>query len=170
MRFSTSFEQRDFFSKNGQIEFEGLISLKECALLKKQTAGRDLWRKNAEIKKISLRPQLGEVATVLAQKKNIRIAYDQKIQDKVQFLNHSIRPIVGICVLLTGERESNVIFFKPESPPEELSHSFLIVYCEEKTQYLLEPKDPHTHLLKRLGYTFGETLRNDTHPLIWSLN
>lgn len=166
MRFSTSFEQRDFFSKNGYIEFEGLISLDDCALIKEQAAGRDVWRSSGLLKKISLSPQLAEIAAVLSHKKSLRIAYDQRIQGEFKFLNHSIKPVIGLFVLLENEKVGNVIFFNPKFPPEKLANSFVIVYCEPKTQYLYEPKDPHTHLLKKLGYTFGELLRNDTHPLI----
>lgn len=42
----------------------------------------------------------------------------------------------------------------------------LIVYSENRTQYVLREADPHTYALKRYGYTYGDVLREKYHPLV----
>jgi hypothetical protein len=44
----------------------------------------------------------------------------------------------------------------------------MIVYCTDKTVYVLEKRDPHTHALKKLGYGFGDRLEEKTHPIIFN--
>ena len=66
------------------------------------------------------------------------------------------------------------IFFTPDIPlsleylfetPNQ--HQLLIVYCEDKSLYRHEKSDPHTHALKKLGYVFGDRLKNTTHPVVY---
>jgi hypothetical protein len=40
----------------------------------------------------------------------------------------------------------------------------LFLYAEEDALYTLNPLDPHTHALKRMGYVFGDRLKETTHP------
>ena len=168
MRFATSFEHRDFFSKNGYIEFEGLITLDECALLLSKEPGRDLWRKDVLVKRISLRPQFGEIASVLSHKKTLRIGFDQLLDPKNPILlaDSCLKPTIGLLIILTGEKAGSGIFFNPESPMPAAEHAFLIIYSDTKTIYHLNKKDPHTHALKKLGYVFGDLVKSDTHPFI----
>jgi len=50
---------------------------------------------------------------------------------------------------------------------KETNQKFLLfVYAEEGVAYMLNPLDPHTHYLKRLGYVFGDRLKETTHPHI----
>lgn len=66
------------------------------------------------------------------------------------------------------------IFFSPDMPLS-LEHlmvmpgalQLLIVYTEDKTFYRLNNADPQTHLYKKMGYVFGDKLKNTTHPLIY---
>lgn len=169
MRFATSFEHRDFFSKNGYIEFADLIPLAECELLLSNPAGFDLWRENPLIKKISLRPQLAELASILLLKKTLRIGFDQRLnRDEIPELTNScLKPIICLFLILSGEKAGHGLFFKPENLPHLTAPVFLISYCDVKTFYLLNKRDPYTHAPKKLGYVFGDLLRNDTHPLIF---
>jgi hypothetical protein len=48
------------------------------------------------------------------------------------------------------------------------SSFFLIAYCTDRTVYVLEKRDPHTHALKKLGYGFGDLLEEKTHPIIFN--
>jgi len=65
------------------------------------------------------------------------------------------------------------VFFSPEFQIpwpkifqlENLS-ALLIVYTQEKSLYVLEPHDIHTHALKKLGYGFGDHLQDHTHPIV----
>lgn len=43
---------------------------------------------------------------------------------------------------------------------------YMIVFCQERAQYILEKNDPLTHALKKEGYAFGDSLKNDRHPLV----
>jgi hypothetical protein len=42
----------------------------------------------------------------------------------------------------------------------------LITYAEDRSNYVLRQGDPHTHVLKRLGYGFGDSLGQATHPIL----
>ena len=48
---------------------------------------------------------------------------------------------------------------------ENLS-ALLIVYTQEKSLYILEPQGIHTQALKKLGYGFGDHLKDHTHPIV----
>lgn len=105
MKFAVSQEHRSYFQKNHAIQFEDLISLrrlKEPLLAIEQTltnrlkikreqldqqtsqalymGGRDLWRSNEQIKRITFSSRLAEVAYDLVQSKPLRLAYDQFFQ------------------------------------------------------------------------------------------
>jgi hypothetical protein len=45
---------------------------------------------------------------------------------------------------------------------------FLIAYAGAHPIYILEKRDPCTHALKNLGYVFGDSLKTDTHPLLYA--
>lgn len=102
MRFATSSQHREFFTKHHYIEFDELIDKKDIESLKKHAdlvlakrlrlslealngktpqelwmAGRDVWRDDPLIKKTVLRTQLAEIAGSLVHKNALRIAYDQ---------------------------------------------------------------------------------------------
>lgn len=172
MRFTTSFEHRDFFSKNGYIEFEQLISLDECALLRSKTADLDLWRQDPLVKKISLRSQYGEIASELSHKKILRIGFDLLLDHSQTFplLESSIQPFMGVLIILSEEKMGSVLFFEPHYPLPKAEKAFLIVYCESKTLYQFKKNDPYTHHLKKLGYVFGDLIKSHTHPLITGKN
>ncbi len=42
----------------------------------------------------------------------------------------------------------------------------LIVYAEKTTLYIANEKDPNWHGLKRLGYVFGDRVRDSLHPVL----
>lgn len=102
MKFATSKEHRDFFLKNGWIEFEDLISNQQLTSMnqaidqvslerlkshsKKKpplTAenaflqGRDLWRSNPELHKVVTHIRFAEIAAELIGKKPLRLGCDQ---------------------------------------------------------------------------------------------
>jgi len=72
-------------------------------------------------------------------------------------------------------KQGSGIFFTPDIPLilSDLFNSpcqdfLLIVYTEKRALYRLEENDPHTHELKKLGYIYGEQLKNTTHPIIFT--
>lgn len=71
-------------------------------------------------------------------------------------------------------KPGHVIYFQPNIPINwknfyrHVGQSFyLIVYANNNAYYQLEPQDPHTHMLKRLGYVFNDKLNDRLHPIIF---
>lgn len=68
----------------------------------------------------------------------------------------------------------NVLLFQPNIPVN-WSYPFhslkrrylLIIYTFANAYYKLEPNDPHTHLLKRLGYVFNDKLSDKLNPIVF---
>jgi hypothetical protein len=102
MKVAIAKEHRDFFQKQGVIEFQDFLSLEQVeafnqainqALLSKINVspekwrhlsseqvfinGRDLWRSNEELRKLISQPRLAAIASELIQKKPLRLGYDQ---------------------------------------------------------------------------------------------
>jgi hypothetical protein len=70
--------------------------------------------------------------------------------------------------------EGNGLFIHPHKAIQfnELMQSpealyLLIAYVRDPAVYILNEKDPHMHFLKQLGYTFGDKLRDKTHPIVF---
>lgn len=71
-------------------------------------------------------------------------------------------------------KRGNVIYFKPDvlinwsalyaHPGQRF---FLVVYTSLYSLYFLQPEDPHTHSLKRLGYIFNDKLNDKLHPIVY---
>ena len=110
MKFATASEHRDFFQKQGAIEFEGLISSEQLKQLnkeinstlsahlkiapsdlKKQTSqtlfmnGRDLWRDQPNLKKIVWQKIFSEIAAELIEAKPLRLGFDQYFPSPSRF-------------------------------------------------------------------------------------
>lgn len=69
----------------------------------------------------------------------------------------------------------NAVFFAPDWPLplheifQNPGHTYLlIVYVKEKAVYLAERGDPHLHHFKKLGYSFGDRLKEPLHPIVYS--
>jgi len=70
-------------------------------------------------------------------------------------------------------RAGNAMFLAPNVPWHVQAHVtrsqqkfLLLAYAEDRSQYILEPRDAHTHTLKRLGYVFGDRLSEKWHPTL----
>jgi hypothetical protein len=68
----------------------------------------------------------------------------------------------------------NAVFFQPHIPVDlsQLKEHpdqryYLIVYTENQAQYYLQPQDPHTHVLKHLGYGFNDKLFDKLNPIVY---
>jgi hypothetical protein len=99
MRFKTAGVHREFFQKNGFIEFESLLSAQEASqlashadlLLQKRLsnqlefrsatelyrAGRDLWRDDATLRKKELSHTFAQLAADIFKKPILHLAFDQ---------------------------------------------------------------------------------------------
>ncbi|WP_068469058.1 hypothetical protein [Candidatus Protochlamydia phocaeensis] len=109
MKFAIAKEHKNFFQKQGMIEFEGFISSDQLALfnqaidqalesrmdipaerLRLQSSenlflqGRDLWRANESLRKLVCQPRLAEIASELIEKKPLRLGYDQLFPARYQ--------------------------------------------------------------------------------------
>lgn len=109
MRYTIDKQQREFFQKNGTIEFEGVFTLDQISALNKaidQTlavrcqvplekvpkctpeqmflAGRDLWRDNIDLRKFDTHERLTEIVSELVEQHPFRLGYDQL------FPNHTV--------------------------------------------------------------------------------
>ena len=60
--------------------------------------------------------------------------------------------------------QANIDF--SELSKREGQEFLLIVYAEKTTLYVANEKDPHWHGLKRLGYVFGDRVRDNLHPVL----
>lgn len=104
MKFATAKEHRDFFQRNGWIEFENFLStdeltqvnqavdqalaerlntppekLRQLSSDKLYLQSRDLWRVNTSLRKFAIQARFAEIASELIEKKPLRLGYDQLI-------------------------------------------------------------------------------------------
>jgi hypothetical protein len=151
--------------------------------------GRDVWRKYS---KLTCKRGLAEIAASLFHQKTVRLAYDQILKTTEQTgspLMHNLslqqascfQPILGGVIVrishdpspppMTPIKVGSGLFLHPDLPLPWTSFFqnpnqtlLLIVYAPEKTLYILNKDDPHTHELKREGYAFGDRIQN---PIIF---
>ncbi len=81
-------------------------------------------------------------------------------------------PAEGINVF--SATPGNAIFFLPHFPVNwsylqafPSQRFYLIVYTQAMAYYLLQPKDPHAHALKHLGYIFNDQLNDKLNPIVY---
>jgi hypothetical protein len=109
MKFATAKEHRNFFQKQGWIEFEGLLSSDQLALAnqaidqvlaerlnipserlqllpseKMYLQGRDIWRSNFVVQKLATQMRFAEIVAELIEKKPLRLGYDQFFPSRQQ--------------------------------------------------------------------------------------
>lgn len=159
--------------------------------------GYDLWRESDPVKKMSQKKSLLKVAADLFQKQELKIAFDQYIATqtptqapfaKATTLSEisCLKPLVGILLIQLKDQQEpvlnfplplkagNALFFSPDFPlPWPLLFAtsglsfYLIAFGEDGTLFRADTIDPHATVLKKLGYTFGDHLKNDLHPTIF---
>jgi hypothetical protein len=95
------------------------------------------------------------------------------LNEKEEFSSSEERGMEGIDIF--PRKAGNVIFFQP-TIPINWSHLckhvgqrfYLIIYTSVIAHYRLQPQDPHTHALKRLGYVFNDKLSDKLNPIIYT--
>lgn len=208
-------EHRHFFTKNHYIEFEDLIkdvdltyehidkvlSDRTKKIIETRTpkelfiAGRDLFRDDPIVKKISLSRSLAQIASLLFDTSPVRIAYDQSLRTttltRAPFAHpfslaqvSCFQPILcGVIIRLSHDpnppaflpqRVGSGVFFQPDfSLPwssffQAPCQSFLLIaYAPTQCRYVMTHDDLHVHSLKKLGFGFGDALKQDTHPILY---
>lgn len=159
--------------------------------------GFDLWRESIEIKKMVFGLTLSEIAAQLFQVPLLRIGFDQyyDISGQEHFCPFSLpqsiqevscaKPLLGALLLTLAPPSSPAsspfpgqcgsgVYFNPQKIidwktlfDQKGAHYIAIAYAAKTTLYHFEPKDPHTHSWKSLGYVFGDPLKDTTHPVIY---
>lgn len=206
---------REFFTKNHYIEFEDLIL--DCDVIQEHIdqvlaartkkiidtrtpkelfiAGRDIFRDDPLIRKITQDRILAQTASILFDISPVRIAYDQALRTTTLTGSPFTHPFslaqascfqslfCGAIIRLLPEphppaflpqKPGSVVFFRPDFPLPWTSafqtpcQSFLLIaYAPKRCQYVLNHDDPLTHSLKNLGYGFGDILKDETHPIVY---
>ena len=159
--------------------------------------GKNLWKDGVDIKKICAKKQLAETAYHLLRKNPIKLAYDQYIrtgtlqdcpfkEDNTLQEISSIRPTLGaFLILLTPHTIDPEELLLPKAAGNALFVSssvilplqslfmqknisvLMIAFTAGPALYCLEPKDPHTHSLKRAGIVFGDRAGEDLCPTLY---
>ncbi|MDB6081004.1 MAG: hypothetical protein JWO53_276 [Chlamydiia bacterium] len=196
MQYFLSADQKAFFENHGFIEFEGLVSDEQLAVLKRHKGTRDVSRKDPQIEKIVKSAVFSKLASQLSLKKLLRFGYDEVYElpiqrSGVQTLEeaNSIRGLVcGLMICIDGESDQainglpfnpfpkkpgNIILFLPtlawdfDTLTESTKQKFLLItYAGSRAMYVYEERDPYLHELKKLGYVFGDRLSQTCHPIL----
>jgi hypothetical protein len=225
MRFALNSDHKEFYTKNGFIEFEELLDAHSVAALQQEIdatlctrlktssirmaelprtaifeSGFDLWRDNSAIKQSLFKTTFTEIAAQLFQANLLRVAFDQYIDTgpgsesplkEPLSLNafSCANPLSGALIIRLSEtpidpcdpqvcpipsHAGSAIFLSPDKviPWAELFSQkdlrlLILAYASKRTFYRLEKNDPHTHLWKRLGYVFGDLLKDNLHPVLY---
>lgn len=173
MKYSIPREQQFFFEQNGYIEFDGLLSPAEQKKLIdacKPGLSRNFSHRSDAIKAITHSRRLAALASQLTHTKLLRFGFDQLFTEKI-YTDLCINGLICLLFIEIDSPEGHAFFAKfpvntetlPLKPNERY---FVIGWADEKAQYMLEPKDPHTHELKKLGYVFGDRLQEKWHPTL----
>lgn len=179
MRFTITSSQLNYFRKEGQIEFEDLYTVEEALSLRAQLdqaqtvtqSERDLQRDHPPLMSALHVSRFGQLATNLFRKKRIRIAFTQyspryEAPVAIEAIS-SFSETLGGCII--NLQSGVTTFYQAQFPIDFPSIAFpylLIVLASDRARYKLQETDPCTHLLKRMGYGFGDLITEETHPLI----
>lgn len=179
MRYVVTSEQFDHFHQMGFIDFEAFFRKSDIdlltqlldAALEKVPTGRDLQREDPTLTKALKSSKFRQIATQLFRKNRLRIGLTQ--YSTCFEGTASIKEISPLSETLGGcliHLKSGGVTFYDERFPIDFSSfekpSLFILISSDKARYQYAEKDPHTHLLKKLGYAFGDRITNDTHPLL----
>jgi hypothetical protein len=192
---SLTAQQISFFAKNGSLELEGLLTGAECQMIRHAFQGteRDLWRKSPPLKTLLLSRKLSGLALSLTAKNSLHLALDHwfpsgyclpqptKLKDlfSIQGLNcalflrvdnHEVSPSkTPIGLFPFPKAQGDVLFVNPNlllNWPETPAPLYLVAYAQAHSVFVHNPQDTAGTALRGLGYEYGDTLRNDAHPLI----
>lgn len=195
MPFATAKEHRDFFQTHQWIEFEGIFTENQCKQIVDcaQTAPlkRDLWRLNPAVKKAIARREIAQIMSELLSVREMRLAFDELIDDvpkKTETLStiDCVQGLVGgliVCIQKPSDDSFSTffpknlgaaVFFSPDFPIpfEDLAKIepgcyLLIAFGAKDSVYIHHPEDPYIQHWRKIGYVFGDRLRNQTHPMIF---
>lgn len=180
VKYSISREQQFFFEQQQYIEFDELLSEQEqksliTALKKVVTSTRDVSHTSEAVKTITHMSRLAKLASELTRVRHLRFGFDQVLVPPVtigNMLNEvCIQGLVCVLYIAIDKDAGPSIFAKASADVATLplnpdARYFVVGWADEKALYLLQPKDPHTHQLKKHGYVFGDRLKEEWHPTL----
>ncbi len=185
---------QEYFQTNGYVQFEQVLTPEKIAFINKyfHKDTRDNWRKVRDFNKNISQRQLAKIAAELTKYGTIRMGYDQFLKTPISFPSESslseVSCLQGIpCALLICLKDSeddheifpthagDISFIHPKVPLPwdqlnllgDLSY-LLIVYTHERGVYHREDRDPFTHQLKEFGYSYGDRLKDEFNPILYS--
>lgn len=160
-----------------------------------KTSRKDMAMADNRIAKVLFSKKVASIAFELSGKHALRYAYDQFFSSSLlpHKLSTSISPLrIGVCIALDSQeegvkediisfkmrcsdlptRKGDVLFFVPEVElgieSSMCSGSFFfLLYASDRAMYIFQPDDPYTHDVKRLGYVFGDRVKEETHPVLY---
>jgi len=166
MRIDITAKQHAQFTTNGEISFGNLLTEEERLTLSQLTIGRNLWMKNAKIKKILSNRSIVEIIHELTGASQIRLLFDAYIEkgevDISKICVQGILFYILICIE-TGA----ITFIEKEKISAITKPTFLAIYGKAESIYIFNELDPHTHELKKFGYAFGDRLKPADFPFVY---
>lgn len=170
MKTVLSAQQLMYYRRQGHVRFENFpLNFQEIRDFAQKNK-RDLWRKDASIKKMILQ-NLGPIALELTKSHALHLACDQWI-DSVPLAG----PMKNLfcfqnlaCIFVFSPNDTGCVLdvYEPSSltsrlPPE----AYLVVFAKDNGVLVENPKDPYTIQTRNLGYVYGDRLKHDLHPRI----
>jgi hypothetical protein len=133
---------------------------------------RDLWREQPILRQLACSRRICRPAVALIQKNPLLLVCDQWIPPLTVLSPPRLSEhlgfqglLCGALLILDGADAGNIRFFHPERLPITSESQLLIAYGSLQTVYIYNPRDFAQSFLKQLGYSFGDRLKTDTHPL-----
>lgn len=192
---SLSVQQVSSYAQNGFLELEGLLSPADCekyrALVNPK---RDNWRDSPVLKNLVTSRKLTHIAFQATSKNSLRLALDHWfpagfslpnhtpikdlfciqtihcaifIQLDPGHFSHTTAPSLGL--LPFPKAQGNALLIQPHIllnwPPANLG-LYLVAYSLPTAVFINNARDPSIGDLKRLGYSYGDTLTSESHPLL----
>jgi hypothetical protein len=188
--------QTAFFTQNGYLELEGLFTPEECEEYRPLCRpGRDNWRRESALRKLLVSRQMAHIVCQVTRKDAVRLAGDQWFEAGFSLPKpekwKDFFSIQGLLLALFIQWDSgsyelpakmsklgvspyphgqgNAVLVGPNlllNWPASNQGLYLAFYSVPSAVYVNNPKDPAATALKKLGYGYGDLLRNETHPLL----
>ena len=147
MKFTIANEHIQFFRLNGWIELEQMNSKPTRAQLR----------------------GYAEIAQILSNQTTLRFGFQREMNlEALKEISleewSSVKPVhLGLALYPSG----NGVFFRATEPVQFVTGDVtLIAFVGKTAQYIENRNDPQLYDLKKLGYGYGDHLKNDTHPIL----
>lgn len=189
------FRQNGFIEFEDILSIQNLENLKNDLEKKSimntsfDSSRRDLFRSSDAIKKIAFNTTITSILKSLTKRQSLRLIFDQIFLKKDNTLKtFSLSPSTSFQGLIGGiiinidpnqitsnnlNKKYSSIFIN-DTISINLENIFLdseafllIAYGELKTVYKHNQSDHETNSIKKFGYSFGDVLKDETHPIVF---